>query len=154
MGGEPPRAKGRGARDAKPRTAPMARRREPGGPAAKHRALSQRDTRGEQHQAARRVRKTTGPHHGARAMARDAKPRTAPRRGGAMRTSRPTAMPHEGGARPRDRTTGHEGGSNAKPHEGGRGEGTGGAGGHGSEGARAGALDRRGRVSYDRLVLL
>ena len=31
---------------AKPRTAPMARRREPGGPAAKHRGLPQRDTRG------------------------------------------------------------------------------------------------------------
>ncbi len=30
---------------AKPRTAPMARRREPGGPAAKHRALSQRGAR-------------------------------------------------------------------------------------------------------------
>ena len=35
---------------------------------------------------------------GARAKVRDAMPRTAPRRSGAMGTSRPTAMPHERGA--------------------------------------------------------
>ena len=46
--------------DAKPRTAPMARRREPGGPAAKHRALPQLGTRGAHHDAARAVRTVTG----------------------------------------------------------------------------------------------
>ena len=63
-----------------------ARRREPGGPAADHCALPPCVTRG-----ARGQRDTCGAHH----EARDAKPRTAPRRGGAMGTSRPTATGRE-----------------------------------------------------------
>ena len=53
------------------------RRREPGGPAAKHRALPQRGTSVGRGEGTRVVRTTTGC-------------------GGAMRTSRPTAKPQEG----------------------------------------------------------
>ena len=59
---------------AKPRTAPMARRREPGGPAAKHRALPQRGTGG----ARRNGRDATG----ARAV------RAQPDHGGEKRMNR------------------------------------------------------------------
>ena len=53
-----------------------------------------------------RTQRVAGSAHGhgrsGAAGAREAKPRTASRRGGAMGTSRPTAMPHGRCARPRD----------------------------------------------------
>ena len=60
------------------------------GEAAKHRALPQRDrTTGYGRCARQGVRRVCT------ARGRDAKARTAPRRDGAMGTSRPTAKPHE-----------------------------------------------------------
>ena len=111
-----------GRRDDKPRTMVASRHgagrpggreeREPGGVgaravAAKHRVLPPCGTRGA-HGRGRTQRGDARAHamgsegcarpRGARAKVRDAMPRTAPRRGGAMGTSRPTAMPHERGA--------------------------------------------------------
>ena len=73
------------ARDAKPRTAPMARRREPGGPAAKHRALPQRDRTTGHGQAAGAWSTATGHRQAAH---RGGEPPRAMGRGGASREAR------------------------------------------------------------------
>ena len=111
--------------DAKPRTAPMARRRD--GDIAPYR------------QAARGVRTQRG------AGGAQAKPRTAPRRGGAMGTSRPTAKPHEECARNGTAPRGTGGAHAMGPRNGTAPRGTGGAHGEGTRrGTAAGRATGRG----------